>query len=105
MATASTSDAATAREQATFHDVLVRSGDRHATELHLDADEARAAGVKDRRYGDHHALAYAGTSQTAAHHGARRRPPRPHRAARARRSRILTPSARDRATALGILDR
>ena len=36
----------TGPRSATFHDVLVRSGDGHATELHLDVDEARAAGVK-----------------------------------------------------------
>ena len=29
----------------TFHDALVRSGPGHATEFHLDADEAHAAGV------------------------------------------------------------
>ena len=30
----------------TYHDVLVRAGKQYATELHLDADEAFAAGVK-----------------------------------------------------------
>ena len=29
----------------TLHDVLVRAGPTHATELHVDADEARAFGV------------------------------------------------------------
>jgi hypothetical protein len=88
----------------TFHDVLVRSGDGHATELHLDADEARAAGV---RTGD--------SASVIAWHAAtpRRRPLVTERdvvqlarsGARVPANAILTPSARDRAVALGILDR
>ena len=31
--------------RATLHDVLVRMGERHATELHLDKDEAHAYGI------------------------------------------------------------
>lgn len=86
----------------TFHDVLVRSGPAHATELHLDADEANAAAVRsgdratilvarsgtDKRRrlvteGDVQSLARSGGSLPA---GA-----------------LLTPSARDRARALGLL--
>ena len=86
----------------TFHDVLVRASANYATELHLDSDEAFAAGVKS---GDR--------AQILALRGgeAARRPllterdvlalsatgaPLPARA-------ILTPSARDRARALGML--
>src|SRR5206468_1826822 len=35
-----------ADRRSTLHDVLVRSGASHATELHLDTDEAHAFGVK-----------------------------------------------------------
>ena len=88
----------------TFHDVLVRSGDGHATELHLDADEARAAGVKT---GD---TAVITAWQSA---GTQRRPlvterdvlQLARRGERVPPNAILTPSARDRALALGILDR
>lgn len=89
---------------ATFHDVLVRCGDGHATELHLDADEARAAGVK--------------TGNTASviawrTPGQQKRPLVTERdvvqiartGGRVPAHAILTPSARDRAVALGILDR
>ncbi len=87
----------------TFHNVLVRSGPAHATELHLDTDEARAAAV---RTGDRAEIV---DWRPAA-------PPRrsliterevvrlaasggrlPDRA-------LLTPGARDRARALGLLD-
>ena len=87
-----------------FHDVLVRSGDGHATELHLDADEARAAGVKT------------GDSATVTEWRSPGEQKRPliterdvlglaRRGERVPSNAILTPSARDRATALGILDR
>ena len=85
----------------TFHDVLVRSGDAHVTEFHLDEDEAHAAGVV--------------TGDTAEIVGWR------EAAARARMlvterdvvaisqrretipgNALLTPSARDRARALGL---
>jgi putative phosphotransacetylase len=89
---------------ATLHDVLVRSGEGHATELHLDADEARAVGVKT---GD--------TASVIAWRspGAGKRPLITERdvmrlareGARLPANAILTPSARDRAAALGILDR
>lgn len=86
----------------TFHQVLVRAGSGHATELHLDTDEALAAGV---RTGDRAVI----LSWRAA--PAERRPlvterdvlrhaqsgvPLPDHA-------ILTPSARDRARAVGLL--
>ena len=86
----------------TWHSVLVRSGVGHATELHLDVDEANAAAV---RTGDRATIVRV--------HGwtAKRRPlvterdvqrlvranaPLPDDA-------LLTPSARDRARALGLL--
>jgi putative phosphotransacetylase len=88
----------------TFHDVLVRSGEGHSSELHLDADEARAAGVKT---GD---VASVIAWRTPAQ---RKRPLITERdvvqLARAGQrvppGALLTPSARDRAVALGIMDR
>ena len=88
----------------TFHEVLVRSGDGHATELHLDADEARAAGVKT---GDSATITAWRTP------GSGKRPliterdvmQLARRGARLPANAILTPSARDRAIALGLLDR
>ncbi len=87
----------------TFHDVVVRSGPAHATELHLDADEARAAGVSS---GD--------AAQITAWREAKasRRiliTERDVILIASRRERVpagalLTPSARDRARALGLLD-
>jgi putative phosphotransacetylase len=87
----------------TFHDVLVRSGPTHATELHLDTDEARAAGVETgdparivawrEGRGSRRALVTEGDVIAIA--GRRERiPPQA----------ILTPSALDRARALGLLD-
>jgi putative phosphotransacetylase len=89
---------------ATLHDVLVRSGEGHATELHLDSDEARAVGVGN---GDS-ATIVAWRSSSA-----KRRPLITERdvvrlareGGRVPANAILTPSARDRAAALGILDR
>jgi putative phosphotransacetylase len=89
---------------ATLHDVIVRSGEGHATELHLDGDEARAVGVTT---GDT-ATVVAWRSSSPA-----RRPLITERdvvrlareGARIPANAILTPSARDRASALGILDR
>jgi putative phosphotransacetylase len=88
----------------TFHDVLVRCGEAHATELHLDADEARAAGAKT---GDEASVvAWRSAAQ-------RKRPLITERdvvnlartGGRVPAGALLTPSARDRAVALGILDR
>lgn len=88
----------------TFHDVLVRSGEGHATELHLDGDEARAAGV---RSGDAAAIIAWRTPAAA------RRPLITERdvlelarnGGSLPTNAILTPSARDRAASLGLLDR
>ena len=88
----------------TFHDVLVRSGDGHATELHLDSDEARAAGVKT---GD------PATVVAWRAPGSRKRRLITERdvmllakaGERVPADALLTPSARDRASALGLLDR
>ena len=88
----------------TFHDVLVRAGDAHASELHLDGDEARAASVKT---GD---VASVVAWRTPAQ---QKRPLITERdvmqlartGARVPAGALLTPSARDRAVALGILDR
>jgi len=86
-----------------FRDVLVRAGPTHATELHLDTDEAGAAGVVT---GD--------SARIVAWRDAapRRRTLVTERdvvALAGRRERIpgnalLTPSARDRARALGLID-
>jgi putative phosphotransacetylase len=85
----------------TWHGVLVRCGPTHATELHLDVDEARAAGV------GHGAVARI-TSRTEA--PGRRRPLITERDVIALAARgeplpdtaLLTPSARDRARSLGL---
>jgi putative phosphotransacetylase len=87
----------------TFHDVLVRAGPSHATELHLDADEARAAGVSTGDTARIIAWREASTSRRALVTErdvvaiAARRETIPAHA-------ILTPSARDRARALGLLE-
>jgi putative phosphotransacetylase len=89
---------------ATLHDVLVRAGDAHATELHLDADEARAVGVKT---GDPASIiAWRSASPTKRPLITERDVIRLAREGqRVPANAILTPSARDRAAALGILDR
>jgi len=87
----------------TLHDVLVRSGDGDATELHLDVDEARAAGL---RTGDG-ATVIAWRAPVDA-----RRPlvterdvlEIARRGGRVPANAILTPSARDRAASLGLID-
>jgi len=88
----------------TFHDILVRSGDGHATELHVDADEARSAGIQT---GDSGSVVAWRTPTDA------RRPlvterdvlEIARRGGRVPTNVILTPSARDRAASLGLLDR
>ena len=85
----------------TFHNVLVRMAPTHVTELHLDADEAYAAGV---RTGDRASILLVHGSEQV------RRPLITERdvlaLARAGTAlpagALLTPSARDRARALGL---
>ncbi len=85
----------------TFHDVLVRSTPAYATELHLDTDEAFAAGV---RTGDRATILLVHGSDRA------RRPLVTERDVIALAKAggalpagaLLTPSARDRARALGL---
>ena len=94
-----------AGRRVTLHDVLVRLGPAHATELHLDTDEANAAHVKT---GDR-ALVVAASR---APRPTGRRPLLTERnvaelAARGEKVTaggpyLLTPAARDRAKALGI---
>ena len=86
----------------TLHSVLVRSGPGHATELHLDVDEANAAAV---RTGDRATIIRVRAAASS------RRPliteRDVHRVARSGgvlpANALLTPSARDRARALGLL--
>jgi len=90
----------------TLHDVVVRMGPSHATELHLDTDEANAAQVKS---GDRAQLVAAARGGKAARG---RRPLLTERDVALLASRgetlaaggpyLLTPAARDRAKALGV---
>lgn len=94
-----------AGRRATLHDVIVRMGPGHATELHLDLDEANAAGVKS---GDTAII----IGRSAAPSMGKKRPLVTERDVAAMASRgekvsangpyLLTPAARDRARALGI---
>lgn len=94
-----------AGRRVTLHDVLVRMGPGHATELHLDLDEANAAQVKT---GDTAVIVAASRGAPAG----KRRPLLTERdvaqiAARgdtlaAGGPYLVTPAARDRAKALGI---
>ena len=89
----------------TLHDVLVRLGPTHATELHLDTDEANAAQIKT---GDRALIVAA----SRAGRQSARRPLLTERDIALLASRgekvmsggpyLLTPAARDRAKALGI---
>ena len=89
----------------TLHDVLVRLGPSHATELHLDLDEASAAGVKT---GDKAIIVAASRAGPAG----RRRPLLAERDVALLAARgetvsphgpyLLTPAAKDRAKALGV---
>lgn len=85
----------------TFHGVLVRAGPKHATEIHLDADEANAAAL---RTGDRATIVAWQSGR-----GKRRRLITEREIIDiARRGEaipsdaLLTPSARDRAKALGL---
>jgi putative phosphotransacetylase len=94
-----------AGRRVTLHDVLVRLGPAHATELHLDVDEANAAGV---RTGDTAAVVARATQPAKG----RRRPLLTEREVSAMAARgeklsargpwLITPAAADRAKALGI---
>jgi putative phosphotransacetylase len=95
-----------AGRRVTLHDVLVRLGPTHATELHLDTDEANAAQV---RTGDRALIVgRSGPDRPAG----RRRPLLVERDVAELAARgetlvsggpyLLTPAARDRAKALGI---
>ncbi len=95
--------------RSTLHDVLVRSGAAHATELHLDTDEAQAFGV---RTGDTASLIgrpQRGTVRRPSTSGRRLVTERDvQRLAAAGESLsdaggyLVTPAAKDRAKALGI---
>lgn len=94
-----------AGRRVTLHDVLVRMGPTHATELHLDTDEANAAEVKT---GDRAMI----VARSRTGRPAGRRPLLTERDVAELASRgeklmaggpyLLTPAARDRAKALGI---
>jgi hypothetical protein len=94
-----------AGRRVTLHDVIVRMGPAHATELHLDLDEANAAGVKT---GDQAVI----VARSGAPALGKRRPLLTERDVAALAARgekvsprgpyLLTPAARDRARALGI---
>ena len=88
---------------ATLHGALVRSGPAHATEFHLDLDEANAVGVKTgdvativARIPGGRAARRPLITETQLLTLAERGTPIPVNA-------ILTPSARDRARALGLI--
>lgn len=94
-----------AGRRATLHDVIVRLGPSHKTELHLDLDEANAAGVKS---GDTALI----VARSGAPSAGKKRPLMTERDVAALAARgekvsphgpyLLTPAARDRARALGI---
>lgn len=92
---------------ATLHAVLVRSGETHATELHVDVDEARALDLTDGARGT---IVGRGARSPAPGRSRRRLVTEQDVAAFAAEGQtlsnasqyILTPAARDRAKALGI---
>jgi len=96
-----------AGRRVTLHDVVVRLGPSHATELHLDVDEAGAAGVKT---GD--TASIVGRAAGPAAGAAKRRRLVTERDVVAMAARgekvspdgpwLLTPAAKDRARALGV---
>lgn len=85
----------------TWHDVLVRAGSAHATEFHLDEDEAHAAGVQSgciaRIVGWHESRPTRRVLVTEHELIARVR-----RGEAMPANAIFTPAARDRARALGL---
>ncbi len=94
-----------AGRRALLHDVIVRLGPGHATELHLDLDEAHALGVKT---GDVALI----VARARASGAGKRRPLLTERAVAQMAARgetvsphgpwLITPAAKDRAKALGI---
>ncbi|MDQ3520072.1 MAG: PduL/EutD family phosphate acyltransferase [Gemmatimonadota bacterium] len=92
----------TGSRAATLHGVLVRSGKEHATELHLDADESLATGVRTgdratvlawRRPAEQRRPLVTERDVLAIARSGQQIPP----------GAILTPSARDRARAMNLL--
>ncbi|MEP7344414.1 MAG: phosphate propanoyltransferase [Gemmatimonadaceae bacterium] len=92
----------TGARRSTFFDVLVRAGPAHATELHLDADEANAASV---RSGDIAEITARHDSSVTARRLVTERDvltiAREHGVIPA--GALLTPSATDRARSLGLI--
>jgi len=92
----------------TLHDVLVRAGPTHATELHVDADEARAFGVTQDSMA--HIVGRPRRGMTRSRGGTRALVTERDVSALAAAgltltdggTQIVTPAARDRAKALGI---
>jgi putative phosphotransacetylase len=87
----------------TFHAVLVRASKMYATELHLDTDEAFAAGVKTGDRARIIAKAMRGRSRARALVTERDVVRLSSEGATLPANALLTPSARDRARALGLL--
>jgi putative phosphotransacetylase len=84
----------------TWHGVLVRTGPTHATELHLDEDEARAAGISADARG--RIVAYVPARSQRRQLVTERDVLRLNaKGERAPAGALFTPSARDRARALG----
>ena len=89
--------------ETTFHAVLVRASTRYATELHLDTDEAFAAGVKTGDRARIIAKATRGRTRGRALITERDVLRLSSEGAALPANALLTPSARDRARALGLL--
>lgn len=87
----------------TYHDVLVRSGPTHATEIHLDLDEANAAGLRTGDQATIIARVSGGRASRRALVTEREVLALAQRGAPLPANALLTPSARDRARSLGLL--
>ena len=87
----------------TFHDVLVRSGPTHVTEIHLDLDEANAAGLTTGDQATIIARVAAGRAARRVLVTEREILSLAQRGAPLPANALLTPSARDRAKSLGLL--
>lgn len=93
----------TGPREATFHNVLVRAGDQYATEFHLDTDEAHAAGVQTGDVAN--VIGWSSpASKTRTLVTERDVVALARTGGRLPENAILTPSARDRARALRLLD-